>query len=402
MVTMLGWALLLIAGWLGYNLFVKKKWKSRAIGMTALFAAFLVVGLNVAGTQDTVLTYLPTGVGSSVGASGSSLSVTTPGGGTSVSGDAVPISTLSVVAKQTYADTAVTTGILNFYDPTKDPNNPNVNPIQNSPVGLSVGSNANGTIKTGTPYRIVYDGGATFYDKDLGVMTLDSKNYNYQTGRYLLDLGNINAVATIDDFCNEVKSGDGSGGSKTCLNGNPGTTNMSAIALRTELVCASSGAAPVSNCSADSVIHYNSTIGDGVFDTYFTFSVSSANTVLQDAGLCFTFDSTNPPSGGEITALTASLDSGTDLGVPSDILSYWRNQLCVPLGSGVLKAGTTATYKLTWTVSEALLDTNADFTVSMDDLTKKTQKPLANDIVIAGSTPTKATRDLWSFGGQDS
>jgi len=67
--------------------------------------------------------------------------------------------------------------------------------------------------------------------------------------------------------------------------------------------------------------------------------------------MCFEYESsTVRPEGNELSALTMQLRTGTDLGVPSDILNYWK------------------TDRTTFSVNEGNLDANDDFAIIFDDL----------------------------------
>ena len=101
------------------------------------------------------------------------------------------------------------------------------------------------------------------------------------------------------------------------------------------------------------------------------------------------WDATNPPTGNEYTAITMQLDSGKDLGVPSDILNYFKNEQ--PVALGTLKGGDSSVYKITWSISEANADANMDYTILYDDLGGNNGK----DVLLN----TKGTKDTFTFSG---
>ena len=91
-----------------------------------------------------------------------------------------------------------------------------------------------------------------------------------------------------------------------------------------------------------------------------TMSISGSNQVAKDYVMCFVFANQNSPEGNEISAFTSQLQTGTDLGIPSDLLNFWSNEECVKLGTTV-KSGSSAKYKFTITYTEANLDANDDW-----------------------------------------
>jgi len=115
-----------------------------------------------------------------------------------------PISTLSVIstAKNSNSHTTIE-GDLDIFDPATNPADPTASALDSISVASGVGSTTNRYIKTSTPYRVVFDGEGTYYDKDYGVITFPDEDFNPSTGEYLFDMETITVVATIDDMLNE-------------------------------------------------------------------------------------------------------------------------------------------------------------------------------------------------------
>lgn len=283
------------------------------------------------------------------------------------------IGTLKASAKEEYSNSygnvgsGSTSGGLKIFDAGTTPSSPTASTIDRVNMSAGSGSSTNKLVKTNTPYRVVYDGGNTWYDKDFGVMTFDSNAYNAETSELLFDVGTITKIATIDDMLTEIHSTNGD------VNGE---ANSSARAME------------LYGDASDSLV-YNESAGDAQFYIKPTISFSGAYTGVKLPVLCFQWDVSNPPEGNEITSITAQLVSGTDFGIPSELVNYWSTQQCVMLGSQAT-AGQSEQVKLTFTVVEANMDTTDDWYLYLDDL----GKAKGNDQIISN---TGATADSIKF-----
>ena len=303
-----------------------------------------------------------------------------------LSGDSSLISTFRVVAREKYSnDAGVLEGALKIYKSDANPSDANANPLSTIDVTNGKGADTNASLKTGTNYRVVWDGsrvGGTSYDVDYETITF-TKGYNkdlalftFVTDDYSVSEDGISTYGTLDDICSETATG-----SKACLNEQSNTS----LGFNGELRTSANPAA------ADNGISYNESSGDGTYSTFFTFTCSGSNVECKGASLDFLWDATNPPTGNEYTAITMQLDSGKNLNTPSDVLNYFKNEQPVPLGD--LKGGDSSVYKLTWSIAEANADTNMDYTVLFDDLGENNGK----DVLLN----TKATKDTWTFAGSE-
>lgn len=275
------------------------------------------------------------------------------------SGNTFVIATLKTLAKEKNSNsyTSVGTGVqyLYIYDANTDPSSPTASYIDRINLTSGVGTDTNSVVKTNTPYRVVFNGANVWYDKDFGIMTFNSNGYNAQTGTYSFDMGEIAKIATIGAPLNG-----------TAIDGTVnGQTSYTAI---TE----------ISNASTATVLVLNKTSSDGQFYISPTISFSGAYAEVERPVLCFEFDLSNPPAGNEVSSITAQLLSGTDFGIPSELVNYWGKQQCVMLGSTV-KGGTSSQVKLTFTVSTANLGgTGTDiYYMAIDDLGNLRAKDVA-------------------------
>ncbi len=278
-----------------------------------------------------------------------------------------PISTLSAIStvKNSNSHTGVS-GYLRVFDAEVNPADPTASNLDSITLSSGVGSTTNKYIKTSTPYRVVFDGDGTYYDKDFGIMTFPDKDFNPSTGEFLFDLEKIVLVATIDDMIDETATAG-------LLNGQVANTQGT-----TELYG-----------TADD-IEYDESVGDGQFYFQPTLSASTAYAELNDAVLCFEWDSTNAPEGNEISSIVAQLQSGSDFGIPSELVNYWSTEECISLGD--MTAGQSSTMKFTITLDETALDTNDVWYLGLDDLGSLRGKDLNLD--------TGATLDRIAFDAQ--
>jgi len=279
-----------------------------------------------------------------------------------------PISTLSVIstAKNSNSHTTIA-GDLDIFDPATNPADPTASALDSISVASGVGSTTNKYIRTSTPYRVVFDGEGTYYDKDYGVITFPDEDFNPSTGEYLFDMGTVTVVATIDDMLNES-------GVSGLVNGQSSTASGQEI----------------ENGSSADILIYDEGEGDGQFYIQPTLAVSAAYAELKSAVMCFEWDTTNPPEGNEISSIVYQLQSGTDFGMPAELVNYWSTEECIALGD--LTAGTSSTIKLTFTLDETALDTTDDWYLGFDDLGSMRGKDVSLD--------TGATYDRIEFNAQ--
>ena len=316
----------------------------------------------------------------------SPLSVGDSGSDGAVSGSANLISTFRVVAREKYSnDAGVLEGAIKVYKSDANPSDANAQPLSTIDVTNGKGADTNASLKTATPYRVVWDGsrvGGTSYDVDYGIITFtqgynkDLALFTFVTDDYSASADGIATYGTLDDICNESSTG-----SKACLNEQTNTS----LGFNGEL---RASANPSAN---DNSFAYNESSGDGTYTTFFTFSCSGSNVQCKDMALDFLWDATNPPTGNEYTAITMQLDSGANLGVPSDILNYFKNEQ--PVALGTLKGGDSSVYKITWSISEANGDANMDYTILFDDQGENNGKDILLNV--------KATKDTVTFTGSE-
>ena len=254
-----------------------------------------------------------------------------------------PISTLSVIstAKNSNSRTTIA-GTLRIFEPEVNPADPTASATDTITLSSGVGSTTNKYIKTDTPYRVVFDGDGTYYDRDYGVITFPDKDFNPSTGEFLFDLEEIVIVATIDDMLDETDTGG------DIFNGQ--ATNDADQELYG---------------TTDNIV-YNETAGDGQYYIIPTLSASGAYTELRATVLCFEWDTTNPPEGNEYSSIVYQLQSGTDLGIPSELINFWSSEECIALGDMI--GGSSSTIKLTFTLDESALDATDEWYLGFDDL----------------------------------
>lgn len=275
-----------------------------------------------------------------------------------------PVSQLSILTKDSLSGSrTATAGAVNFYEKDVDPTNPLATAYATSTLA-SGAATINDTLKLCTQYRVTMDGGAsaTYYSEDFGLVTLKVADYDKENGLYVLDLstllpaGGFYSIATIDDVLDETTN-------STDLNNGGWIGNESAAAV-----------GEIKSVTADTIF-YDLSTGDGSFYIMPTMSISGSNQVAKDYVMCFVFANTNAPEGNEISAFTSQLQTGTDLGIASDLLNFWSNEECVKLGTTV-KSGSSAKYKFTITYTEANLDANDDWAIYWDDLGNKNGKDI--------------------------
>lgn len=258
------------------------------------------------------------------------------------------VSTLKISSvKEKYSNAYDTVdGTLRIFDAGTNPSSATANAIDTITISNGAGSSTNAKIKTNTQYRVTFDGDGTYYDQDYGVMTFPEENFNPSTGELGFDMGTIGKVATIDDLINETAI-DGT------INGQ--TSNAD-------------GSTEIWGNDTVDTITYDESVGDGQYYIEPTISFSGANTEAKNPVLCVEWDTTTPPEGNEISALTYQRTSGSDFGIPSDLIDFWATESCVSLGASQA-GGSSSKVKLTVTVDESACDNNADiWYFGVDDL----------------------------------
>lgn len=272
---------------------------------------------------------------------------------------------LSATEKYSNSKTQANGGSIELYDKGTNPSDPNAVSLTTLKLGVAYTSS---DVLCGKEYRVVYDNATTRYAVDMGDQVLiDCANeYNENTADSFVDMTSKfglepTKVATLSDALDETSaSGEVNGATST------GTTNTSLTrgVAAMEIGCAGAG-----GCSADSTLSYNETSGDGTFYLDLTFGATGSQAELKEPVVCFEFDGTNPPEGNEITDLVVQRQSGTDFGIPSSTnwANVFANEECVKLGE-TISAGVSGKYRFTFTMNEANLNTNDDYTIKFDDL----------------------------------
>jgi len=341
--------------------------------MMAVFVVFLLIGgVSLAINQDWF----------KVGA----LSFDGTGDG-AITGAKTPITQLNMKFTERYSNKYdQVSGTVEIYPAGSDPTQANVNYIASSTVSAgNVEFNTTDLIKLNTPYSIIFDGSTTYYADELSKnYVFTEENFDKETGLYLMEWPHlITKIATITDMLAETTIceynttyGEWDFISNCTIN----TDNNEAVL----------------DVSSDSLV-YDESEGDSSFYFSADFGVTGAYTALEGASLCFTPSTTAPPEGNEYSSIAVSQTSGTSLGIPSDVLSYWQNDLCVSLGAtegdreGIIEGGQSGKYKFTITVDESNLDNAGDiWYFTFDDLGGNNAKDIGLN---AGATKDAITID---------
>jgi len=302
-------------------------------------------------------------------------------------GMVLPISKLTLRVQEAGSDAWNTAdGTVNFYQAGVDPSDPTANTIDTATLTDGNAVTENGVLKTGTMYRVVIDGSSNYYDCDLGEIyfrsppnvTTSTVEVSYSIPGDFSCKGNIDGksmyvgsfanIYTVADANSQDADGDGTIDCATC---NDWGNDLNEIDVETS-----------------NTITYDLSDGDGTVYEYITIQCDGGNKYCKDVALDFDYDTSVPPEGDELSAFTAALNSGSDLGLPSSLLNYWKNQ--IPVVIGTLEGGTSAEYKFTLTYSESNITAGDDnWTLIVDDLgeymgkdvelgTKATAKTLAH------------------------
>jgi len=331
---------------------VGKKNMKAVMGVSAIAGiVLLMVGMSASGTfriQDVFQ---------------ASTEGTIDAGGNQVTtdGNALPIKTLKVFAKEKYSNSYTSVGgTLYFYPEGTDISKPNAKSITSATVTSGQANLTDTVLMTNTPYEIAFDGGTSHYDYSFGNQVLGGVNYDQYQGLLTMNLGEIASNGSIADPLTETTiSGDINGVTALTTLNNTGSEIYVGVAG----TCANSGAA-IAN---DETICYNETTGDNSFYVYFTAECVGGNKECQEPVMCFEWASSNPVEGNEFSSITVQRDSGTDLGIPSNVVDWFAEESCLSLGD-VLVGGTSGKYKITFTVDESNTDASDYFNIVFDDL----------------------------------
>ena len=299
---------------------------------------------------------------------------TTSGTGAVVSGvSGVPVNTLTLVLSEKYSNSLgnVDGAFLGIYPEGTDPQDPNA-------VALTTASFVDGKVtlsdklvQVGKAYKVIIDGNSTFYSEDLGnTVLVEPASYNVQTGDAVIDFASrgiqVVNVGTISDMVDELTNA-------TTIDGGSWFSNS------TETACVGTyNAAELMTHGADALC-YDDSIGDGSYYFSTTFDCTGANEECRNMALCFVNDLTNPVEGNEYSQITVSKTSGDDRGLPTDVTNAFKNEQCLALGNW--KAGTSAVYKFTFTVTEGNTDDGADlFNMYLADLGKNAGRDIGQEV----------------------
>jgi hypothetical protein len=199
---------------------------------------------------------------------------------------------------------------------------------------------------------VYYDNGSakTWYNHEFGTFAIDcgSTTDSTITTKTWTPNAKISALANLDDLLDETTATGG------YINGN--STNITDP--KAEVSCAG---------TADAVIVYNETTGDGSWYIIPQISASGGDKKLKDAVLCFEWESGASPEGNEFSSIYTQSESGASYsGMPSNLVTLFNTESCAQLGDIV--GGTSGRYKIIFTVTESNLDTSDDFKIILDDL----------------------------------
>ena len=313
------------------------------------------------------------------------------------SADSWLIDNLVIRGKEMYSESEnnANGGSILVYEEGVDPSSSTAS----AKVTLTIGTAYTGNIlRCDKKYRYVYENASEAYSFDFGdnVLIPCSVSTKEQADA-LVDLTDQHGwkreeVATLSDILDETATATGSQLSTTNpINGQQNTTQWTVSgAGGNELHCRTAAATNTS-CTADQTLVYNETNGDGQFYVDLTFAAAGSDAHLKDPVACFVFDATSPPEGNEMSTINIDHRTGNDLAFPDSVnwATVFTNEDCVK-SKTPLPAGTSGTYRFTFTVNEANLDNAGDlFQLAFDDLGDYR----AND---AGQN-RGATADLVSF-----
>lgn len=274
------------------------------------------------------------------------------------------------VKTETYASNSYTTvsGTVEVYKADVDPTASNVNPMETGSISSGTG-NITGDLKTTEKYKTVFDGGSTYYD--MWYKGAEASYFPYvetdssTISSVPITFENIVTVASFGDPIDESAT-DGS------INGQTTTSNDTEASNELNIE---------GSVADDNDLVYDKSVGDGQFYLEMDISVDGANEGVKNPVLCFSDSRDAGLEGNEFSSVTAQLQTGTDLGVPSDLTNTVNDKGCVPLGSEeIVDGGTSATYKLTFNADEDNLASAGDtLFINIDDLGDYKGKDIMND-----------------------
>jgi len=265
----------------------------------------------------------------------------------------------------------------NYFASLTSPSDPNNSAIDTTTVTDGNGTDTTSVLQSCRPYRVVLDGGSTYYDIDLGetVFKPPSSDESSVTITEIIGAGSSRnteggvLVGTISDIVDETVSASLQGTDTNTVGNDVNELRQSGDALT-----------------------YDHSDGDGQFKVRTKIECTGANKVCRNMAFGYTWDSTTPPEGNEISGITPNHVTGTQFGaMPSSLLNMWSTQSAVLLGD--IEGGISGTYDITYDVTEANATAGDDvFYQYLDDLGEWFGK----DVMLG----TKATGDRTSFNWQ--
>lgn len=369
--------LLLVMGFIAYLMLGRKKDSAKtALGIFAVLGVLFAAGGLIVG--DNFLAAGVTGPGG----------YTPPSGITAPAGMAVKnISSLVTQAKdELTGDYTSVDSMLKVYDKSADFKSSTAFPIVTQHLYLGTATTANPPLTTGTVYHVGFDGNS-YYDMDLGEVYFVAPDSTDSAATVVVRVPSPGAtglsqvpptglfkVGTISDILDEAKQDTSSGGNTDV---NFGYNDANELKL-----------------GGSNTLDINIAASDGQFKTRVVIAATGANTIIKNATLGFSWDSTNPPEGDEFNAISAVLVSGTDKGlVGANLLDAFKNRKGIVLGN--LNGGDSASYDITWTGTKAnWAKTTDSWRLCLDDL-GTTENPIDQSDLFSGNT--KATKNCTTF-----
>jgi hypothetical protein len=257
------------------------------------------------------------------------------------------------------------TGEIKLWDPEVNPGDANANAVSTSTVAAGTGTIDAKSFGTGDELKLTLDGSSTWYDMLMptagdfivvdeaeGIIKFTTADTTEESVSPEVEFLEIVTITTIDDMLEE-------GGETDNLSIN-GQTNTNLSVSTVEIGCADPG------CADAGVLIYDESQGDGDWYYKIDIGVTGANTWGEQMALCYEWESGAEPEGNEFSSITVQQISGTDYGMPSELVNYFANEACVQLGS--IRGGQSGEYKILYSTTEANLDTNDDFKLTLDDM----------------------------------
>lgn len=244
---------------------------------------------------------------------------------------------------------------VNYFGQGVDPSSANASAIDTTTITDGNGTETTGVLQTCTTYRTVLDGSTTYYDIDLGEIQFANPSTTDTSVTIFESIGEgskrhtqgAQLVGTISDMVTETESGSLQGTDSNTLGNDVNELRSSGATLT-----------------------YDKSDGDGQFKIRAKIECSGANKVCKNMAFGFEWDSSAPPEGTELSAITAQWQSGTAFAaMPSSLLNNWTKQ--IPIVIGTIEGGTSGTYDITFNVTEANVTAADDqFYMYTDDLGK--------------------------------